>query len=147
MKEFKYFSKRSCKCFQYLLISFAVDFPNITLPEWSSRPSRSLLRKVCILVILPVSKPLSILNLATTIIFSKKSSKYHLTIFLRGEVVCQNTEPNYFVTSCVNVAISGKVLCWYLINLQCPSKKWIQSIPLDVKLPFLGFFNGWFSSI
>ena len=86
MKEFKYFSKRSCKCLHHLLISFAVDFPNITLPEWSSRPSRSPLRKVYILVILPVSERLSVLNLATTIFFSKKSSKYHLAIFLMGKL-------------------------------------------------------------
>ena len=126
--------------FHHHLIWFAVDFPNVTLPEQSSRSPWLHLRKVCIVAISAVPESLLfIFNLAGAIL--KEVIKIPSAILLGSQLSVQIRSQ-----MTLRLAVSMQPYTERGINLKCPPKKWVQSIPLEAKLLFPGFFHDWFPS-
>lgn len=117
---------------------FDVDFPYITVSKASISSPWPLGRKTCIVAMIPVSVPLSILIFEEILSVSYRCSKYQQPITLGSELPGPIFKNSYFglTVSIHQYTTSGKVLFWNPMSFACPSREWTQFGQTVVNCPF-----------
>lgn len=100
------------------------------------------LRNECIVVMIPVSVPLSTRNIEAILFVSYRCSKYQRPILFGWELLSQIFNHRIFLlaVSIEPYIANGNVLFWYPINLSWPSIECTKLVPLVVKLPLTFLF-------